>query len=674
MREAMVNKWVGIIAVFLISSLTLGPRPVLSAPLVPGIQFISNSEVIFCLDAPGKKKVNLVGDFNQWKPGPENQMIQAGDQFWISLKDLMPGKEYIYQYLIDDEIKVGDPYATKIVDFNFDKEIISAGIYPGLIHYDREFDGLAAVFTAGLPHPRKNAVVFVKPEPENLLIYEVLVRDFVKSHTFKEMRDSLAYFKRLGVNTIELMPVMEFENNFGWGYSSTYFFAVDKYYGPAEDLYQLIQSAHEIGLAVIMDIVLNHAMGQSPLVRMYWDKVTGKPSSDSPYANQSPHHPFSVGFDLNYESAYTMKYFKRVLQYWLEEYHMDGFRIDLSKGLTQKDTFGDVAAWGRMDPSRVRILNDLALAAREADPKALLILEHFGDNDEEKLLSSMGFLLWGNSTFDHGFAAEGRVSQDFDWAYFKNRTWGESHLVSYMESHDEERLMARMMKNGLSSGAYDVKSFSIALERSKLTTLFLLGIPGPKMLWQYGEWGDNRELGVTPEARMGSKPLPDDYPKDQNRIRLWNVYSSLLHFRQKYQVAFKEGQFSWKPDGSIRSWKLSHSSLNAMAVGNFGVTEEKLALGITGIWYDYFTRQKITLSGSNEVFLRPGEFHLLIQNEEFANLKNLTDFPLPSALHPEDVVAGILKPQPITRRFPIFEKARQHHNLIGQKIRHIKKV
>ncbi|MDB5102401.1 MAG: hypothetical protein JWP91_90 [Fibrobacteres bacterium] len=615
-------------------------------PLIPGIHPISNTEVVLCLEAPGKQKVNAVGDFNDWTPSAQNLMAREGDKFWITIGNLVPGKEYIFQYWVDDGIKIGDPYSDKTVDFNGDKEIIKEGVYPGLIPYTREFDGMASVFRAGLPAPVTAPKPFVKPAPENLLVYEVLIRDFAKSHSFREMKDSLAYFQRLGVNAIQLMPVMEFDDNSSWGYNPAYPMAVDKYYGPAEDLKALVQAAHDRGIAVILDIVLNHAMGQHPLIKLYWDKAANLPSMDSPFANRVAKHDYSVGYDLNFESAFTRDYYKAVLRHWLKEYKVDGYRIDLSKGLTQKNTLGDIAGWGHYDQSRIDILMDLAAAARTADPDVYMILEHFADNDEEKFLASKGFILWGNSSFDHGYAVEGKVNTNFAWACYKNRGWADNRLVTYMESHDEERIVSRAIQNGANSGSYDIRNMNVALERAKMAALFLFGIPGAKQMWQFGEWGDSRIKGVTPDERMGRKALPAEYPADPSRIKVWNAYSSLLHFRQQYGAAFKEGVFTWKPDGAVRNWKVAHGSLNAYAVGNFGVAPATASFNMPGTWYDFFSREKFSLNGTVEVQLQPGEYHLFTDKPVFANTEKLTGFAVPKAWKPESVPVGLIRKEP----------------------------
>jgi 1,4-alpha-glucan branching enzyme len=610
-------------------------------PWVPGLTRLSDTEVLLALEAPGKGKVNAVGDFNGWS-ATANPMSKDGDRFWVRIGGLSPGKEYVYQYWIDDAIKIGDPYAAKVVDYVSDPEIIEEGSYPGLIRYARESDGPASAFTAG-PAPASIRKPFVKPDPENLLIYETLVRDYAQSHTFAELRDSLPYFKRLGINALELMPVMEFEGNVSWGYNPSYVFAVDKYYGPADELKKLIQAAHEQGVAVILDVVLNHAMGQHPLIRMFWDEAAGKPAAGNPFANLAPKHDFNVGWDLNYESAFTRSYYKRLLQYWIREFQADGYRIDLSKGLTQNNTLGDIAAWGRLDLSRVAILDDLAGAAREADPDVYLILEHFADNDEETLLASKGFMLWGNSAFDHGYAIAGRVDVDFDWAYSGNRGWPARRLVSYMESHDEERLVHQAEMNGLGNGSYDAKEPGTALERAKMAALFLFGIPGPKMMWQFGEWGDDRAVGATPEERMGKKPLPAEYRRDPARKKLWDAYAGLLRFRRLYPDAFRSGTFSWKPDGAVRTWRIAHAGLNAFAVGNFSVTPDKLAFDRPGTWYDYFTREKFTLSSSAEIALKPGEYHLWTDRPVFAEAVDVSAFPVPASLNPEKAAVSLAR-------------------------------
>ncbi|MBK8045216.1 MAG: hypothetical protein IPK21_22755 [Haliscomenobacter sp.] len=89
-----------------------------------------------------------------------------------------------------------------------------------------------------------------------------------------------------------------------------------------------------------------------------------------------------MGHDFNHESPATREFVKRVLRYWQQEYRVDGFRFDLSKGFTQKQTSGNSGLFAQLDPTRVAILKDYANYIWETDPKAYVIMEHFAENAE----------------------------------------------------------------------------------------------------------------------------------------------------------------------------------------------------------------------------------------------------------------------------------------------------
>merc|ERR1712185_332560 len=93
------------------------------------------------------------------------------------------------------------------------------------------------------------------------------------------------------------------------------------------------------------------------MLRMYQD-ADGGASAGNPWFNEDQVHPFGLGFDFDHGDPWTREFWKRVLDFWIEEFHVDGYRIDLSKGLTQTYTLGDVGAWNGYDQSRVDILFD----------------------------------------------------------------------------------------------------------------------------------------------------------------------------------------------------------------------------------------------------------------------------------------------------------------------------
>ena len=327
------------------------------AGLKEGINYNDTSTVTLVLLAPGKEFVYVIGDFNDWTVENKYLMNQTpdGDFFWVEIDSLIKNKEYVYQYLVDGELHIGDPYAEKVLDPSNDPWI-SEETYPGLIRYPSgKTSDIATVFQTNQDTFQWQVTDFTAPAVEDMVIYELLIRDFTARHTFQSLTDTLSYLINLGINVIELMPVNEFEGNLSWGYNPSYYFAPDKYYGPAYDLKRFIDTCHQHGIAVVLDMVLNHSFGQSPMVKMYWDNENNQPAADNPWFNQVAKHDYNVGYDMNHESIYTKKFFVNVVRFWLDKYHVDGFRFDLSKGFTQKNTLGNTEAWGQYDISRINI-------------------------------------------------------------------------------------------------------------------------------------------------------------------------------------------------------------------------------------------------------------------------------------------------------------------------------
>jgi 1,4-alpha-glucan branching enzyme len=593
----------------------------LPAGMRSGINYHSGdpSKATLVLLAPRKEFVYVVGDFTNWEVNNAYQMKQTpdGEYFWLELTNLEAQKEYVYQYWVEGTIKIGDPYADKVADPYNDNQIPSS-VYPNLVAYNKTQNGIATVLqTEQQPYQWKfPQVVGGRPAKENLVIYELLVRDFLGSHSYKDLADTLSYLKRLGVNAIELLPIMEFEGNESWGYNSTYLFAPDKYYGTKNDLKAFIDKAHEQGMVVLLDMVLNHQFGQSPMVRMYFDQATGKPSSDSPWFNPDATHPFNVGYDFNHESQYTKRYIDDVNRYWIEEYKFDGYRFDLSKGFTQKNNPNDVGAWSAYDQSRIDILKRMADKIWEVDAQAYVSLEHLAVNEEEKVLADYGMMLWGNMNHPYSDVVNGRTNTDLNWALSSTRSWSQKNLISYMESHDEERLMVRALKEGLSSGDYSIKQKNTALERVKMASAFFYTLPGPKMLWQFGELG--YDYSIDYNGRTGNKPIPWgdkdglNYHKEEARVKLYKATAAIIHLVNTYSHVFEEGTFTWTPSGQLRKINISHENMKVTIVGNFGVTEGKILPGFqkTGTWYDYFSGKAIQVSTDTELTLAPGAFHI----------------------------------------------------------------
>jgi len=598
---------------------------VLPNGLKPGINYVNSSTVTLALFVPYKEFVYLVGDFNDWKVNNDYAMNMYQPDtdstlWWITLDNLTIGTEYAFQYLVDGEMRIADPYTDKILDPWNDNNIPSS-TYPNLKSYpSNKTNNAVSVFQTGQSEYQwQNTDDFTRPKQKDLVIYELLIRDFVEEHDYSTVMVKLDYLENLGINAIELMPINEFEGNSSWGYNPSFYFAPDKYYGTKNDLKAFIDECHRHGIAVIQDIVLNHSYGQSPLVRLYWDSVNNRPAANNPWYNvKSPNNVYSWGYDFNHESEHTNSFVDRVLRYWIEEYKIDGFRLDFTKGLTNKGGEGTP-----YDASRIAILERIANQVWSYDPSNYLILEHFADNVEEKELANYGFMLWGNSNHNYNQATMGYYNEsDFSWGFFKSRSWAEPNLVTYMESHDEERLMYKNINFGNSSDNYDIKNLATALDRQKLAAAFFFTLPGPKMIWQFGELG--YDFSIDYNGRVGEKPIRWDYYNDSDRKELYDIYSQLINIRNKNEV-FRSPKTSVElsldnPNG-LKRIGLSHSSMSAIIIGNFGVEKQKIKpkFYYSGLWYEYFSGTTYNISDTNKKFeLTPGQFRM------FTN-KKLTD-------------------------------------------------
>jgi len=582
-----------------------------------GINYTSDqTTVTLSLFAPGKDNVYVIGDFNNWQTSDTYLMKKDGDRFWLTISNLTPQKEYVFQYLIDGDIRIGDPYCDQVSD-PYDDQYITESVYPGLIGYPTGLtEGRASVLQTGQTAYNWQTGNYSIPSKENLLVYELLIRDFTEEGTYQAVMEKLDYLKQLGVNAIEFMPFSEFEGNSSWGYNPNYYFAPDKAYGTKNDLKELIDACHEHGFIVIQDIVLNHAYGSCPMVLMYWDQANSRPAADNPWFNTvSPNTSYSWGNDFNHESTYTKQFVDSVTSYWLSKYKVDGFRFDFTKGFT--NTSGDGSAY---DASRIAILKRMADQIWQVKSDAIVILEHFADNSEEKVLTGYqdGMLVWGNANYNFNEATMGynqEQNSDFSWASWQKRGFSKPGLVAYMESHDEERLMYKNLTWGASSGSYSVTNLSTALDRNGMAAAFFFSLTGPKMIWQFGELG--YDISIDENGRTGEKPVKWDYYDDADRKKLFDVYSSMLSLRKQYPV-FTSGTETLSLSGDLKTIQLALDDHHITLAGNFGLTQQTMNVPFqhTGEWHEFFSGATMNVSASTaSIPLEAGEYRLYSDQE-----------------------------------------------------------
>ncbi|MEP7110402.1 MAG: alpha-amylase family glycosyl hydrolase [Ferruginibacter sp.] len=599
--------------------------------------------VTLVLYAPNKANSVVLGDFpnNNWSPQAQFQMNKTsdGNYYWLTIHGLTGGTEYAFEYLVDNTIYIADPYSEKVLD-PWNDQFIPATTYPGLKPYPSNSNvsagtnGIVSVLqTCATPYNWK-VTNFVKPDKRNLITYELLVRDFGDARNYQMLIDTVSYFKRLGINAIELMPVSEFSGNESWGYNPVFYLALDKAYGTKDKFKEFIDVCHKNGIAVILDVVYNQLDAfNAPEGKLYWDAANNRPAANNPWLNPDAPHPYSVFNDLNHTTAATQYWVARALEYWIKEYKIDGYRFDLAKGFTQKVSDGTTVE--DYDSSRVNNLSRYYDSIIPKFPGTYMILEFLGQyRSEEQEYLKRGFMLWGNNNPAYNQCTMGyNTNSDFSKIVYKSgqeqfSTPGE---MGYMESHDEERLMYKNIQYGNNSGGYNVKTLATALERQAAAAAVFFTVPGPKMIWQFGERGYDSSINSA-GGRTANKAPHWEYMADPNRVKLFNAYAKLINLRLSNPDVFNNTIFSYNfsdNGGLFKRFQIADPAATGMRVtviANFDVVQQTrpITFQTTGNWYNYLANGSGTgINGTTgntfnlavaaqSITLQPGEYHVYI--------------------------------------------------------------
>ena len=466
-------------------------------------------------------------------------------------------------------------------------------------------------------------------KPRELNIYETFVRDFSSEHRFKSIIDSLDYLQRLGINALQLMPINEFQGNNSWGYNPSFLFAVDKYYGSKNELKSLIDSCHARNIAVIMDLVINHSYGNSPFYRLYND---GKPLEENPWFNRD--HNFANtdahwGYDWNHESIYTKKLFRRAIAFWMNEFKVDGFRFDFTKGIGNNyKPLSD--PWGSTyDSQRISLLKEIAKNVWDTNEDGIVIFEHLSEDKEEKELAEHGVLMWSNGNYNYSENLMGYTSgskSSLSWTYFKNRGWSVPNSLVYMESHDEERIVYKASNFGATNGTYNIKNLEISLERLKTLGSIYFLLPGPKMIWQFGELG--YDISINQNGRLGRKPILWNYYDVKQRRDVYDTWSYFMKLRKLFPIfSDSESKIQTWLNTAVKKIYFSHENENAILIANFDTKEAqaKITLPHGDTWYNPFLNDSVNFDTLDiSINLPAGRFVLFTDFETPISKKDIT--------------------------------------------------
>ncbi|MBA7586015.1 hypothetical protein ES708_28011 [subsurface metagenome] len=359
---------------------------------------------------------------------------------------------------------------------------------------------------------------------------------------------------------------------------------------------------------------------------MYWDKVNSRPAADNPWYNQQHNFENTTahwGYDFNHESIHTQNLVDSINSYWMSEFKVDGFRFDFTKGFSNTPWIGNDNWGSAYDADRINILKRMADEIWERNENAYVIFEHLSDNTEETELAEYGIMLWGNMNYNYNEATMGYHDggkSNLSGISYQYRGWNNPHLVGYMESHDEERLMYKNLRWGNSNDTYDVTQLSTALSRMETASAFFFTIPGPKMMFQWGELGydfsinrcSNGTVDDEGGCRLDPKPIRWDYYDYPYRYRLYQVFSALIKLRIEEDL-FETTDYSLTVSGALKKIHLNSASMNATILGNFDLIEGSIAPSFqhTGTWYEYFSGTTLEVIDVNESLnLNPGEYRI----------------------------------------------------------------
>ncbi|WP_411767305.1 alpha-amylase family glycosyl hydrolase [Winogradskyella sp. A3E31] len=639
----------------------------LPANLVDGINYSADAtKATLVLTAPEKEFIQIAGSWNNYTPSNSDTMKRdpSTGKYWLEVTGLTSGQYETYQYWVFDTnpiadspslVKTADPYSPLVLS-PFD-DPFNPNLDPNLPAYPSGQEREVTVLQTGQTQYPWVVNNFNKPKKEDLIVYEVLIRDFDTDRNYQNLIDRIDYFKNLNINAIQLMPIMEFEGNETWGYNTSFHMALDKFYGTPEKFKEFVDVCHQNGIAVILDIALNHATGRNPLVRMWMDDPDddgwGDPSSENPYFNTEAQHDYSVFNDFNHQSTLTQDYTKRVVTQWIEEYKIDGFRWDLTKGFTQN--CGPGSAGGCTDSyqqDRVDVLQQYADDSWSVDDTHYVIFEHLGGDSEEqqwanyRIGEDRGIMMWGKMTSEYtdlvqGFGANinrmGHVSRGFT----------EPRLLGYPESHDEERVMYEAVEFGNNSnGTHNVRDLNTALSRMSAMGAVSVMIPGPKMIWHFGALGMDNSIFTcnngtinNPDCKLDTKPQPqwsENWLGDANRKQIYDDWSR-LHALKVTEDVF-EGDYAITSGGLTTRVDVFDTSIpttelrNVIVLANFDVVSQSVNTnfpgGVTSTWYDLMDPTGATTvpQTTSSITIPAGQFRIF-GNQSVATLSD-ADFDI----------------------------------------------
>lgn len=501
--------------------------------------------------APHAEELYLIGIFNDWDETATPMQPEGNGHWYVDVPGVEYGAEYLYLIHNGDEsFRRIDPYAREVTN--------SVG---NAVVHDPSFDWQGDDFQ-------------LAPLNE-LVIYEMHVGTFNATDesgpgTFAEAAKKLTYLKRLGVNAIQLMPLAEFAGDYSWGYNPAHIYAVESAYGGPKALKQLVRLAHQHGIGVILDVVYNH-FGPSDLDIWQFDgwNENGKGGiyfyndwrCSTPWGDTRP----------DYGRGEVRSYIHDNAMMWMEDYHMDGLRYDMTLFIRSVDGTEQSSI-----PEGWSLAQWVNRSIAERFPGAITIAEDLQNNEwltKPVDFGGAGFNTQWDAGFVHPVRAAVQAANDSDRSMQAVRdavchryNIDVFERVIYSESHDEvangkQRVVSEIDPND-PTGLF-------AQKRSVLAATLVFTAPGVPMLFQgqeflrYGWFDDSNPIDWDQaEEFSGIVRLYHDLirlrlDRDGNSHGLTGQYVHVSHLNDSDKVI------------AFRRWRNDDPQRDVMVVLNF---------------------------------------------------------------------------------------------------------
>jgi len=468
--------------------------------------------------APDATGVAVTGDFSGWSAAGVALASEPGGSWSADIQGAVPGQAY--QYLIttgSGSLTRVDPYARQVVD--------EGGTATKAVIYDEgAFDWGNAGFTS--------------PGWTELVIYELHVGSFNENPgettgTLDDAARKLPYLQQLGVSAIELLPVAGFEGAISWGYDPGVPFSVERPYGGPDGLKAFVRAAHALGIAVILDVVYNHFGpddsilwqfdGSGPTwnggIYFYGERFPADPRPQTPWGSRP-----------DYGRPEVRQYLTDNAVGWLQDYRLDGLRLDATAYIRNTDGDGDPTA---DIPDGWLLLQQVNDAIAAAQPWKVTIAEDMQGDDwitRPTAAGGAGF----DSQWDPDFVQQVRGAleqvQDADrdmgavQAALERRYAASAFArVVFTESHDADGNGRTRVPTEIDPAQPDSWW---SKKRSTLGAALVLTAPGIPMLFQGQEFLEQRPFV--------QDPAPLDWGNVTTYVGILELYRDLIHLRRDW--------------------------------------------------------------------------------------------------------------------------------------------